>query len=184
MMSEAGLAPDAERAVGNALEKAAYWLALFGGVILAAMALVTVASVIGRAFIFAGLSPIRGDYELVQMGCAIAVFSFLPWCQIKRGHVTVDIFVSGMSKRLQLFWELLGNIALATAAILIAWRLWLGTADKFSYGEETYELGLSVGWGYGLSMIGAILFAVAATYTVWRSVNELMRGEKPADMAA
>lgn len=175
-MTNAGLAPGAERTIGAFLERAAYWLALLGGFILAGLAIMTVVSVLGRALIPFGLSPIKGDYELVEMGCAIAVFSFLPWCQLKRGHVTVDIFVNNFSQRTQSVFELIGNIALASAAVLIAWRLWLGTRDKLSYGEETYELGLSVGWGYGLSMCGAILFAITATYTVWRSVNEVISG--------
>ena len=88
-----GLAPDLEARVGAVLETCAKWLALSGGVLLAGLALLTVSSVLGRAFIFIGLGPIKGDYELVEMGCAIAVFSFLPWCQLKRGHVTVDIVV-------------------------------------------------------------------------------------------
>ena len=132
-----GLAPDLEARVGAVLETCAKWLALSGGVLLAGLALLTVSSVLGRAFIFIGLGPIKGDYELVEMGCAIAVFSFLPWCQLKRGHVTVDIVVDTLPRRIKLFLTLLGNVALAAAAALIAWRLWLGMGEKFSYGEET-----------------------------------------------
>lgn len=175
-MASSGIAPGAEAAVGLWVERLARWLALFGGLVLAGLALMTVASIIGRAFIFAGLSPVRGDYELVQMGCAIAVFSFLPWCQLNRGHVTVDVIVDRFPARARAFLTLLGDVALFAAAVLIAWRLWLGVNDKRSYGEETYELGLQLWWGYGAAMVGAALFAVVAGYTAWRSLNEMLRG--------
>lgn len=178
-----GVAPDLEARVGAVLETCAKWLALAGGLLLAALALLTVASVLGRAFIFAGLGPIKGDYELVEMGCAVAVFSFLPWCQLNRGHVTVDILVDTFPARTKLMLTLVGNVALAGAASLIAWRLWLGMGEKFSYGEETYELGLPLGWGMALSCVGAILFAIIALYTIWRSVNELAAGAERGDHA-
>lgn len=171
-----GIAPETEARIGAILEICAKWLAYAGGALLAVLAVLTVASVLGRAFIFIGLGPIKGDYELVEMGCAIAVFSFLPWCQLKRGHVTVDIFVDLFPVRVKLFLSMIGNIALAAAAGLIAWRLWLGMSEKFSYGEETYELGLPLGYGMAFSMVGAGLFAVIAFYTIWRSINELLVG--------
>lgn len=175
-----GIAPQLEARVGDVLEVCAKWLAVAGGALLVVLAILTVSSILGRALIFAGLGPIKGDYELVEMGCAIAVFSFLPWCQLKRGHVTVDIIVDMFPIRVKLFLTLLGNIALTAAATLIAWRLFLGAGDKISYGEETYELGLPLGYGMSVAMIGAALFAVIATYTVWRSFNELAAGGERA----
>lgn len=175
-MASTGIAPAAEAAVGVWVERLARWLALAGGVVLAALALMTVVSILGRAFIFIGLSPVKGDYELVQMGCAVAVFSFLPWCHLNRGHVTVDVLVERFPARAQAALTLLGDVALLAAAGLIAWRMQLGLADKLSYNEETYELGMPLWWGYGAAMVGAALFAVVAVFVVWRSLNALLRG--------
>lgn len=50
--------------------------ATVGGVVLVAIAGMTVASVFGRS-LFA--SPILGDVELVQLGAAVVVASFLPY---------------------------------------------------------------------------------------------------------
>ncbi len=176
-MAERGIAPVAEAATGAFLETLARWLALCGGVVLAAMALMTVASILGRALIWAGLGPVPGDFELVQTGCAIAVFSFLPWCQIKRGHVSVDILVNQFRPRAQAIFALLGDVALTVAAILIAWRLYDGMRDKLAYGEETFILAMPVWYGYALSLVGAVLFAIVALYTVWRGVNETISGQ-------
>ncbi|MGB0505904.1 MAG: TRAP transporter small permease [Pikeienuella sp.] len=178
-MADKGLAPAAEAAVGRALLEFARWLAIAGGVLFVGLAIMTVMSVLGRAFIWAGLDQIEGDFEIVEMGCAVAVFCFLPWCQINRGNVTVDVFIAYLPKRGQITLSLLGNVAMAFAAVLIAQRMWLGTVEKHGNGQETWILGMHVWWGYAASMVGAALFAVIALYTVWRSLNELINGEEP-----
>ena len=67
------------------------WTAILGGVMLCAIMLMIVLSVSGRALIGVGLGPIPGDFELVEVGTAIAVFFFLPWTYLKGGHATVDL---------------------------------------------------------------------------------------------
>lgn len=79
-----GIAPNAEARLGRILKTAAKWLAYFGGFLLTAAAILTVISVTGRALIWASLGPVPGDFELVELTCAVAVFSFLPWSQINR----------------------------------------------------------------------------------------------------
>ena len=192
----AALAPGLERGTGRVLHAAARALALFGGVILAGVAAMTVVSVIGRALVGWGLGPVPGDFELVQIGCAIAVFSFLPWCQLHRGHVTVDLVVERFAPRVQAAFMVLGDAALAVLAMLMARQLWLGmvekfcadandavfgwlwtlmgTAEAYCWVEATYELNLPVWWGYALGVIGAGLFALTALHSVWRSVNEVL----------
>ena len=192
----AALAPQMQRQTGAVLRRMTQAMALFGGLILAAVAAMTVLSVAGRALVSYGLGPVPGDFELVQIGCAIAVFSFLPWCQMNRGHVTVDLLVERFSPRVQAFFQILGDIALATVAVVIASQLWsgmigkfcadpndavfgwmwnlIGTADPYCWVEATYELNMPVWWGYALGLIGAILFAITAIYSVWRSTNEAL----------
>lgn len=189
------IAPAAEARVGRVLEKLARYLAYAGGLVLIAIAVITVLSITGRALIFAGLGPIKGDFELVEMGCAIAVFFFLPWCQLKRGHVTVDIFVDRLPRRGHAGFGLIGDLCVLVAASLIAWRLYLGFGEKFPYGsdalretlsmgykpffpETTYELELPVWMPYGLALVGAAVFVLVSAYTVWRSLNWTLAGQE------
>lgn len=190
------LAKSAEARIGRALEHVAKWWAYAGGAILVAMALVTVLSVIGRALASYGFSPIRGDFELVEMGSAVAVFAFLPWCQLRRGHVTVDLVVERFGGRIRTFFGLIGDLAIAIISGLILWRLYLGFGEKFPYGspgmrdalamgskpyfpETSYELELPVWIPFGLSTIGAALFFIVSLYSVWRSLNWLLDGAEP-----
>ena len=72
--------------MGRVLTRLARIFVIIGGICLTAAGLLTVVSVMGRYFIN---SPIPGDFELVEMACAVAVFSFLPYCQLRKGNVLV-----------------------------------------------------------------------------------------------
>jgi len=193
----AQIAPNLERATGVMLGRVCAAVALAGGMVLSVMALITVASVIGRALTGLGLGPVRGDFELVEMGCAIAVFAFLPWCQIRRGHVSVDVLSEKLPPRGHAALGVVGNVALAVCAGVVAWRLWLGSAEKIPFGsqqvrsalgmgpqpffpETTYELQVPVWIPLMLSLAGAALFFVVCLYSVWRSANWALAGEEPA----
>lgn len=189
------IAKQAQLSVGRKLEAATRWLAYAGGGVLVALSLITVASIIGRALIPLGLRPIKGDFEMVEAGCAIAIFAFLPWCQMKRGHVTVDIFISRLPERMKAFLGLVGDSLLAVASYVILWRLWLGFGEKFPYGsdgirnvfgmgtkpffvETTYELEVAIWIPYAACLVGALLFFLASAYSVWRGINWVIEGQE------
>lgn len=182
---EPGLAPALEAGVGRIVRKLASWLALAGGMILLALVVMTVISITGRALVgvfdffpFDRFGPVPGDFELVEAGCAVAVCAFLPWCQLNRGHVTVDVFLTPLSDRVKAALTLVGNILMTGAAILIAWRMQLGLADKLSYSETTMILQMPVWYGYAGAVIGMWFFAATSAYTVWRSINEVAGGRE------
>ena len=64
-------------------------LAFCGGAILLLMVFVNVISIIGR-IIF--VEPLVGDFELIEITCAVAIFLFLPLCQLKNGNIVVEAF--------------------------------------------------------------------------------------------
>lgn len=189
------LAKQAEQKTGLFLNRLCIWLAYGGGFILALMAILTVTSVIGRRFNALGLGPIKGDFELLEAGCAIAIFAFLPLTQLKREHVTVDIFIQMFSKRSQCFLGFVGDSLIAVASTVILWRFWLGFGEKFPYGSEsvrdffgmgakpfftetTIDLEFPIWIPYSLALVGATLFAVVSIYTVWRSLNWTIEGQE------
>jgi TRAP-type C4-dicarboxylate transport system permease small subunit len=175
----AGLLPETERRVGVYVGGLARILALVGGAVLLLLAALTVVSVTGRAFVKMGLGPVPGDFELVEAGCAFAVFAFLPWCQFQRGHATVDVFIGWAGPRARAGLALVSNILLTAVAGFIAWRLQAGLVDKLSYGETTFILQMPAWYGYAASLVGAVVFAVVCVYTVWRSLNEVLGQGEP-----
>ena len=147
-------------------------LALLGGTVLVAMIVLTSVSIIGRALIFAGLGPVPGDFELMEMGCAFAVFAFLPWCQLRRGHVTVDIVMGRFGRRANRLIDAFSSLLMTGAAVIVALQLFKGAADKASYGETTWILQLPLWWGYAGALLGAVMLIPVSAYTIWRDLHD------------
>src|SRR5918996_4410891 len=155
--------------LGRTLHRAATGIALIGGAILFALTLLTVISVAGRALLSA---PIPGDFELIEIGMAVAIFSFLPYCQIVRGNVIVDLFTSKATPRTKALLDGVGNLLFTAIAALLTWRVALGGLEIRSYGETTMVLQVPVWWGYVPAVAFLAFLTIVCAYTVWRSVLE------------
>lgn len=141
--------------------RAARWSAILGGVILASIMLMMVVSVVGRAFIFLGLSPIPGDFELVEVGTAVAVFLFLPWCFLRAGHASVDLIFIHFPKSVQWFIGTLSDLLMLVFWLVLSQRMWVGMMNKKEYFETTFILLMPIWWGYALCMVGAVVGCLA-----------------------
>src|SRR3546814_20911353 len=65
--------------------------ALLGGLVLVAVVLINVLSVIGGVV----WRPFPGDFEMTEIGIAVAAFAFLPYCHLTGANVNADIFTIG-----------------------------------------------------------------------------------------
>lgn len=151
-------------------------LAVLGGLVLLAMTLMVVASIIGRALIPLGLKPITGDYELVSIGMAFAIFAFLPWVHLERGHALVSLLTDTMPAAVNSWLLVASDLLMLLASGFIAWRLYDGTLDKLRYGETTLLLGFPLGWAYALGLIGAVGWVVVSVFVLARSITNALTG--------
>lgn len=158
--------------IGRGLEAVCRWLALAGGIVLAALTVMAVVSILGR---WLTGKPISGDFELVQLGCAVAVSCFLPHCQMRRGHVIVDFFTHGAGPRAKALMDGIGALLLALCAALISWRLALGGMDYRATGEGTMILGVPIWWTFVPMVPAFALLALAGLYTSIRDFRGLAR---------
>ena len=165
-----------ERAVGLL----ARVTAIVGGFALLAVVIMTCVSIIGRSFIWAGLGPIPGDFELVEMGIGFAVFSALPWCHFVRGHATVDLFEPFFGLRLNRALDVFADLAMFAASYVIAWRLWFGMIDKMNYSETTFILQFPIWKAYALGMVGAVVFVIVSGFVALRTLRSLFIKEAAA----
>lgn len=160
----------------RAVEVLARGLAILGGLVLVVITAVVAVSIVGRAFIWAGLGPVPGDYEIVEAGTGFAVFAFLPWCQLRRGHATVDLFTSVLSEGANRFIDLVSELLMTIVIVLIAWRLWAGMIDKINYAETTFILQFPVWWAYAACMVAAAVAVVVSVVVLGVRVAEVAKG--------
>ena len=129
-------------------------LAISGGSILLLSAIMTLMSVVGRAVFN---SPINGDFELVEIASALAIFSFLPWVMLNRGNITIELFTKQASNSSKKILDGIAQIIFAVILAMFAVYAGLGAHDAFIYNEQSQILGIPI-W-LGMSY-GALCFAL------------------------
>lgn len=144
----------------------AFW-ALLGGLVLLAVVLMNTVSVVGAAF----GKPFPGDFELTQMGVAVAAFTFLPYCQLTRANVTADIFTSRVSPRSVALLSAIASVVALIFGALLAWRMYAGMLDQKTYGYTTAILQVPHWWAFVPILISLVLWVTASAYMVVRDVK-------------
>ena len=141
--------------------------ALAGGAIFALLTLMSAVSIAGRLL----GRPIQGDFELVQLGCAVAISFCLPYCQLKRGHIIVDFFTTRASARTRGLLDALGAFLLALVMALVAWRTGVGALAMKASNESSMIMGVPVWYSYALMTPAFALCALAALDTAWQELQ-------------
>ena len=176
------------------LLRASQGIAVFGGAILLIMTLLTLYSVIGRYLsgnlpefaLWSWWRPIRGDFELVEFGTAVAILSFFPYTQMVRGNVLVDFFTANANPRFKAAMSVFSNALYTVLAGLFTWRMALGTHDLLtaSFQQTTMLLRLPLWWGFMLATILFGLLTLTCLFTALRSVLEMLGEGEPEHTAA
>jgi TRAP-type C4-dicarboxylate transport system permease small subunit len=109
-------------------------VALLGGFLSLGTALMVCTSVFGRWLFNA---PVNGDFEMVQMATAVAIFSFLPFTQLRRANIMVDTFTTWLPQGAQRALDVLWDIAYALMFAVLTYALVLGSRDMLRSGETT-----------------------------------------------
>ncbi len=143
-------------------ERAASGLAILGGIVLAAIALVTTGGVLSR---WALGSPLTGDTEIVGYGTAIVLACFLPLCQWRGANVIVDFFTARAPAALRAGLDRAGALLLALMLGLLAWRTGVGALDQHRYGAETMLLQWPLWPALMLMAVPMALASLMALYT-------------------
>ncbi|NLQ18344.1 TRAP transporter small permease [Marinomonas sp. M1K-6] len=138
--------------------------ALAGGFIMLMLAAITVASIIGRTTI--GQS-IEGDYEITEMGLAMAVFLFLPECYIKKGHVVVDLFTAHCKPSTLHKLDTLSDLIFTLVAFLFVYRMGLSGFEAKEYMEQSILLALPTWWTYIVGVVAMTLCGLCGLYNLF-----------------
>ena len=171
-------------------------LALAGGLALSALVLLTCLSIAGRslgtvlngdavqavapefanALLALGIGSIKGDFELVEAGMAFAIFAFIPLCQLRGGHASVDILIARLPPRTEAVLRAVIETVFALVLVLIAWQLLGGTQSRFRTGQTTFLLEFPLWWAFAASLVGAVAAALVALYMAAARIAEAATG--------
>lgn len=158
---------------GRVLYRISRALAIAGGVVLCVLALMTTISVAGRSLL---ASPVPGDFEIVAIGMGLAIFAFLPWCQLTRGNVLVDFFMVRAPVRTKAFFDIVGGIFYLAIAVILTWRMVYGGIDMYQYSEKSMTINFPRWTTFPPSVLMMAFLVVVIVYTVGRSIAEMRAG--------
>lgn len=150
-----------------------FW-ALAGGIVVLGVVAINVWAVLSGFALFSSLDiAFAGDFELTQMGIAIAVFMFLPYCQLTGANVTADIFTARASPFwLSLFTLLASTVALVFAALLV-YTTYGGLVDQRSYNYMTAILQIPTWYAYVAAIASLVLLVIAALVTFLETLADV-----------
>lgn len=167
MAEQIGTAAGPTGPAGRALHRIAVILAIFGGILSCAMALIVTVSVIGR-YLFS--KPIPGDYDIVGILCGCAIFAFLPYCQLKRGNVLADFFTQNAPPRIKAGLDGFGNMLFLVAIVLFTWRLYYGMLEMRQSSEQIAMFSFYRWWTIPFDLFCMIVLICAICHTLLEDI--------------
>lgn len=148
--------------------------ALLGGVLLVIIALMNTWSVTSLSILG---YPVPGDFELVEMGVAVAAFSFLPFCQLTGANVTADIFTAKASPFTVAVFTLLAAVVAACFSALLLWRMFDGMLSYLRYEEVTTILNVPLWIVFPPILVSLALLVLAAAVTLHEAIVKMRPGK-------
>jgi TRAP-type C4-dicarboxylate transport system permease small subunit len=119
---------------------------------------------------------VHGRFRDDGSGVAVAVFAFLPYCQIAGLNVTADIFTARASRFwLSLFSFLGAAIALGFGAFML-WRMYYGMIDQITFEATTAILQIPLWWGFAACAASLALLVVASFASLVDALHGMARG--------
>ena len=144
---------------------------LVGGAALLGTMATMVATVAGAAF----GKPVLGDSEIVELLGGIAVFAFLPYCQLRGANIFVDFFTRPLSGRANSWLDAAMNLVFAAVAVVLTWRLLEGGLGAYERSKRSMFLQLPDWWGYALGAASMLLWIAVCLFVAWESMQRARR---------
>lgn len=158
--------------------------AMAGGILLLAIALMTMASVIGRN---AFDTPIHGDFDMTKSGLGIVLAAFIPYCIVNGGLIIVDFFTAKSKASTKQRMDIFGTLCMVIGLGLFAWRSVVGTEDMMESNEVAGNTNILVWWVYAAmapSFVLATFAAIARAMELWMGDHHETEAEAILKQAA
>jgi len=155
------------------VERLASGWALAGGVLIIVIMVVTSINVgafgldrLARLF-GSTVSGLPGYEDFVRLAISGAALMFLPYCQFKRGHVAVDLFVSLLPSAARNLLDRLWLVAIVLLALFLAYWMVFGMLET----QADQALSPVLGWPewpfYLPGIVSLSLWALTAALQAW-----------------
>ena len=123
------------------------------------MVFLTTLDVIGRFFFN---KPIKGAFELTELGLALVIFFGLGLTHLHNEHIAIDFLTEKFSQKGQAIINIIIDSFITVFMILVAWQMWEYSQRISASNTTTGDLKLPINIFVVLAAIGIITFAFSA----------------------
>jgi TRAP-type transport system small permease protein len=134
-----GTSPASVKDWGTGLDRILGLLAAF---LLFSLMMLTAVDVVSR---YAFNWPLRGGFELTELGLLVLIFAGLPLTSRKGEHVTLDFIDKALSDRLANFWRRVMEVIVGLLFAGLTWQVWIKAGKISGAGDYTDMLKVPVG---------------------------------------
>jgi len=106
------------------------------------MMVLTFFDVVGRYLLN---RPIRGAFEVTELGLLVLIFAGLPLVSHADEHVTMDFIDRILPQRLARVWIRVVHALCAAITFFLAWQVWIKANRIASYSDTTDVLRITIG---------------------------------------
>lgn len=117
-------------------------LGLVAAFLLLGLMLLTAVDVVSR-YMFNW--PLRGAFELTELGLLVLIFAGLPLASRRGEHVTLDFIDKPLGPRGADIWRRVVEFLVGLVMAGLAWQIWLKAGKIYGYGDSTDVLRVPVG---------------------------------------
>jgi TRAP-type transport system small permease protein len=162
--------------VVNVMEKGLAPLAnvvgIIGAIVIGFMMLLTVIDVIGRHLFNA---PLIGSMDLTMFMMVIVVFFSIAHCEFGKGHITIDLVVSKLPRRVQ---AIINSIMYSLFLLLFAWvsyQFYLRAFEVLGNNIVSATLEIPVAPFYFVAFFGCILLTLLVLMNLLSFMAEALK---------
>jgi len=111
--------------------------------------------------------PIRGAFEITELGLLVLIFAGLPLVSHADEHVTMDFIDRILPGRLRDAWVRVVHALCAAIMFFLTWQVWIKAGRISSYGDTTDVLRILVGpFVYFMALMIA-LTGMVHVFKIW-----------------
>jgi len=117
-------------------------LGIAASALLFGMMVLTFFDVVGRYLLN---KPIRGAFEITELGLLVLIFAGLPLVSHADEHVTMDFIDRILPQRIARAWIRVVHAICAAIMFFLAWQVWIKANRIASYSDTTDVLRITIG---------------------------------------
>ena len=140
-------------------------LGIAASILLFCLMTLTFADVVARYLLN---RPIRGAFEITELGLLVLIFAGLPLVSHADEHVTMDFIDRMLPERWAAAWIRVMHAVCAAIMFFLTWQVWIKATRISGYGDTTDVLRISVGpFVYFMALMIALTGLVHVFKIIW-----------------